>query len=44
MVSNLVLTYFGRSRLGRTIKTNCITLQTIDRDMLSFDFYKMVWE
>ena len=30
VASTLVSVYFGSSRLGHTIKTNCITLQTVD--------------
>ena len=41
MVSTLVSLCFGSSRLGHTVKTNCIKLNTVEsRDMLDFWFFK----
>ena len=37
--SDQLLIYFGRSRLGQTIKTNFIAFQTADREIY-FDFLK----
>ena len=45
MVSNLVLIYFGRPRLGHTIKTNLITFQILDPEICSIlRSYKRVWD
>ena len=35
VVSMLVSTYFGNPRLGYTIKTNCIKIQTVDPEIWS---------
>ena len=35
MVSNLVLIYFCRPRLGHTAKTNLITFHTVDPEIYS---------
>ena len=44
MVSTLVSICFTSPRLGHTIKTNCMKLQTVDPDFdfdfLNFDFLK----
>ena len=37
MVSTLILIYFGRPRLGNTIKPNFNTYQTVDTEMFNFD-------
>ena len=42
MVSNLVLIYFGRPLLADTIKTNWITLQTVDSEICCFDFLRYI--
>ena len=33
MVSTLVLIYFDGPQIGYTIKTNCITFQTVDLEI-----------
>ena len=38
VVSTLFLIYFGRHRLGHTIKANFMTIQFVDSDMLNFEF------
>ena len=38
--STLALIYFCSLRLGDTIKTNCLKLQTTDPEMLMFYFFK----
>ena len=41
MVSTLVSLCFGSSRLGHTMKTNCMKLDTVEsRDMLDFWFFE----
>ena len=35
MASTLVLTYFGRPRLGQAIETNCVTFQIDDPEIWS---------
>ena len=43
MISTLVLIYFGRARLGHTIKINFIIFQIVDPDIGSIlNFYKRV--
>ena len=43
VVNTLVLLCFGRPQLGHSIKTNCITFQTIDPDIWSIIiFHKSV--
>ena len=44
-VSTLALIYFGKPRLGHTIKTQIIILQTVDSEIRSIMiFNKIVWE
>ena len=45
MISTLVLIYLGRPRLEHTVKTNFITIHTIDPDICSIlILYKKVWD
>ena len=37
MISTLILIYFGRPRLGNTIKPSFNTYQTVDTEMFNFD-------
>ena len=44
MIRALVLIYFGRRRLGHTIKATSLTFQTVDPEICSIlIFYKRVW-
>ena len=45
MVSNLVVTYFGRPRFEHTMNGNFRTFQTVNPDICSiFVFNKRVWD
>ena len=43
VVSTLVLIYFSRLWPGHTIKTNCITFQTVDSKVDCWRFYRRVF-
>ena len=45
VVCTLVLIYFGRPRLGHTIKTNFITFQTVDPEICPISiFCERMWD